>query len=351
MIPIKLAKQAHFSGRAFFSELAARLPENGGRPDYEDLQRVADIYPARITKNFLELIQKVDDPIYRQFVPSVEELAECGEADPLAEQACSPVEGILHRYPDRVVLLASSGCPVRCRFCLRKRLWAKEGDGAPADLEPALGYIKNTPAIKEVILSGGDPLMMENDRLEDLLARLATISHVRVLRIHTRVPAAQPERVSQNLLETLGRHKPIFVNIHVNHPLELSAPAAKAIGLMVDAGLVLGSQTVLLKGVNDNSKTLEALFADLYTLRVRPYYLHHLDRVKGVAHFIVPIKKGLELMEGLRQRIGGMTLPAFVLDLPGGWGKVRLDSNSMKYLGQGKWQVKDFAGQTHEYQE
>ncbi|MDI6795781.1 MAG: KamA family radical SAM protein [Desulfatibacillaceae bacterium] len=351
MIPIDLAKQTYFSGSAFFSGLAAQLPDSGRGLDPVELQRVAEIYPAKITSGFLDLIKEIDDPVYRQFVPSVEELAECGEADPLAEQACSPVGAILHRYPDRVVLLASNCCPVRCRFCLRKRLWAKEGQGAPANLEPALGYIKNTPAIREVILSGGDPLMMDDQSLKDLLAQLAAISHVKALRIHTRVPAAMPERISQNLLEILARHRPLFVNIHVNHPLELLPQAAKAIGLMADAGLVLGSQSVLLKGVNDNAKTLEALFADLYALRVRPYYLHHLDRVKGVAHFVVPIQRGLEMMDGLRQRIGGMSLPAYVLDLPGGWGKVRLDSHSVKYLGRGRWQARDFAGSTRIYTE
>jgi lysine 2,3-aminomutase len=351
MTPDSSGKQILFSNSAFLRELAARLPDKGRGPDYQALQKVADIYPAKITIGFFDLIQEVDDPIYRQFVPSVEELAECGEADPLAEQACSPVEGILHRYPDRVVLLAQNRCPVRCRFCLRKRLWAKGGEGRPADLEPALGYIKNTPAIKEVILSGGDPLMMTDESLDGLLAALSAVGHVRVVRIHTRVPTALPERITPNLLNMLTRYKPLFVNIHVNHPVELSAPAATAIGLMADAGLPLGSQSVLLKGVNDETNTLESLFAGLYELRVRPYYLHHLDRIKGVAHFAVPVKKGLLLMESLRRRTGGMNLPAFVLDLPGGWGKVRLDSNQVKELEPGLWQARDFSGRIHIYKE
>ncbi|MBU2490104.1 MAG: KamA family radical SAM protein [Proteobacteria bacterium] len=308
--------------------------------DARGVARATAGHPALVNPYFLSLIRSADDPLGRQVVPDPREADDPSGPDPLAEESMSPAPGLVHRYPDRVLLLAETRCAVRCRYCMRKRL---AGESAP-DPGPALAYIRDNPGVREVILSGGDPLMMETGRLEDLLARLKAIPHVEVLRIHSRVPGALPERISPDLAAMLARFHPLYVNIQFNHPAELTPQAGRACGLLAETGIPLGSQTVLLAGVNDRAETLAALFRGLLALRVRPYYLHHLDRVPGTAHFQVPLSRGLRILEDLRGRLPGIAVPQYMVDLPGGGGKVPVTPRYILGRQGGAWLIRDVDG-------
>lgn len=303
--------------------------------DPASLREVAARYPLRITPYYLNLIEAPDDPIWRQCVPDPRELDAAGlPADPLAEERLAPVPGLVHRYPDRALLLACGECAVYCRFCTRKR---QVGCGAMAAagsrLEAALAYIATTPTIREVILSGGDPLLLPDAALDDLLGRLRAIPHVRTLRIHSRVPATLPQRITPQLCSVLRRYHPLWLNTHFNHPRELAPEAADACALLADAGIPLGNQTVLLVGVNDAAPVLAELCTGLIELRVRPYYLHHLDLTAGTAHFRTAVEAGLALVEELRGTVPGLAIPQYVIDTPGGRGKVPLLPNYIEQLG------------------
>ncbi len=287
--------------------------------DKEEISRVAARFPMRINPYFLSLIKKPHGPLWLQAVPGAEELLDPAPEDPLCEDARSPAPGILHRYPDRVVFLVESQCALYCRYCMRKR---RVGRAAIQDRDKGLSYIRNNPQVREVVLSGGDPLIMEDGPLFSLLESLYKIPHVEVLRIHTRVPGVLPQRITPGLAKGLGRFAPLFMNIQFNHPDEITHEAEQALALLAEAGIPLGSQTVLLAGVNDDPRILAELFRGLLKIRVRPYYLHQLDRVRGTGHFHVPLNKGLRIMEKLRGRISGMAVPHFMIDLPGGGGKV-----------------------------
>ncbi|MBS3733164.1 MAG: KamA family radical SAM protein [Desulfobacterales bacterium] len=283
-------------------------------------------YPARINSYALDLLGRTGEPIWRQLVPHREELDEAGlpEADPLCETEQSPADGIIHRYPDRVLFTVSTQCAVYCRHCMRKR---EVGSGTPGTAKlvgAGLAYIADTPAIKEVILSGGDPLMLGDDRLSYILARIRAIDHVELVRIHTRAPAMLPARITNDLVRVLSRFHPLYVNIQFNHPDELSSDAVEACSRLADAGIPLGAQSVLLAGVNDDSGVMTVLMRKLLAARVRPYYLHHPDPIKGTAHFRVPLERGLSILEALRGRVSGMGVPQYMIDLPGGGGKVPL---------------------------
>lgn len=288
---------------------------------------VAAVYPFRVSPSYEALIRQRGDAIWRQCIPDIRELDDDGQpADPLAETSLSPVPGLIHRYPDRAVLLVSNRCPVYCRFCMRKR-HIGGGSDAPLDddaLERALVYIAATPAIRDVILSGGDPLMLDDASLHHVLQRLRTISHVAVIRIGTRIPVTLPERVTPELCSMLKRFHPLYVNTHFNHPAEITAESAAACNLLADAGIALGNQTVLLRGVNDDVAVMAELMTGLLGMRVRPYYLHQMDLVKGTAHFRTSVATGLEIIRGLRGHISGLAVPHYVIDLPGGKGKVPL---------------------------
>jgi lysine 2,3-aminomutase len=266
------------------------------------------------------LIEAEDDPIHRQFVPHPDELAPTqGEsADPIGDDALSPLPGIVHRYPDRVLLKPLLACPVYCRFCFRRE-HVGPGGGVltPAQLDAAIAYVAARPALREVILTGGDPLMLSPRRLSALLGRLAVIPHVELLRIHTRVPVADPARVTPALAAALAG--PVWVVVHANHAREFTAAAAAALARL--PAPLLG-QSVLLRGVNDSAEALEALFRAMLRARVKPYYLHQLDRAPGTARFHVPIEEGRALLAALRGRVTGLAWPTYVLDIPGGHGKV-----------------------------
>jgi lysine 2,3-aminomutase len=326
---------------------ASRLPE---------LQRVAERYAVAITPAVAGLIDRddPDDPIARQFVPDLAELTVTKDerADPIGDLTHSPVEGIVHRYPDRVLLKAVHVCPVYCRFCFRREMVGPEGLGTltPEQMDAAIGYIRAHTEIWEVILTGGDPLVLSARRLHEMMARLSDIEHVKVVRFHTRVPVVEPERVDDKLVAALkASGKATYLAVHANHPRELTEAARAAIGRMVDAGIVLLSQTVLLRGVNDDPDTLAALMRGFVETRVRPYYLHHPDLAPGTSHFRVPIDEGQRLVTGLRGRISGLAQPTYVLDIPGGHGKAPIMAANIRSSGDGCYTVSDWRGGEHRY--
>jgi lysine 2,3-aminomutase len=316
------------------------------------LEAVAGRYAVAVSPAMAALIDPADpaDPIARQFVPRPEELDHRPEelADPIGDAAHSPVPGIVHRYPDRVLLTLLHVCPVYCRFCFRRE---KVGPGAeavlPADqAESALDYIAAHPAIWEVILTGGDPLALSPRRIAAVMARLAAIDHVRIVRFHTRVPVVAPENVTPALVEALrASGKTTYVALHCNHPRELTAAARAACTQLHEAGISLVSQTVLLRGVNDDAGVLAELMRSFVALRIRPYYLHHGDLAPGTSHFRVPLEEGQALMRALRGRVSGLCQPTYVLDIPGGHGKVPVGPD---YVGGGT--VTDPWGVTHDYE-
>jgi lysine 2,3-aminomutase len=327
-------------------ELAQLLPI-----DQAAVARVCAHYPLRIPHYYLRLIEMQDDPIWRQCIPAAEEL-ESGPGlcpDPLAEAEFSPVPGLVHRHPDRALLLVSSSCPMNCRFCFRKnRLAAGELDFRFSALEQAIGYLENQPEIREIILTGGEPLLLSDLLLETLLKQLRRVPQLQLIRIHTRIPAVLPSRITEKLVALLGRQQPLFLNTHFNHPRELTPEAERACARLADAGIPLGNQTVLLRGVNDQAEILKNLFQGLLRLRIRPYYLHQMDLTTGTGHFRTPLKKGIELIDSLQRQLSGMAIPHFVVDLPGGAGKVPLSSERLTRTGS-RWQIRSSNGQLIDY--
>ncbi|AMV73309.1 KamA family radical SAM protein [Desulfuromonas carbonis] len=304
--------------------------------DPAPLARVAARYPLRITPHYLALLQGPDDPLWRQCVPDLRELDAMGLVDdPLAEEAQAPVPAVVHRYPDRALLLAGNSCALYCRFCTRKR---KVGCAAAllsfGALLDGIAYIERTPAIRDVLLSGGDPLLLSDGLLGEVLGRLQKIPHVEMIRIGSRVPVTLPERVTDNLCNLLRRHHPLYLNTHFNHPRELTPAAAEACRKLAAAGVPLGNQTVLLKGVNDDAQTMLELLRGLLQIRVRPYYLHQMDLVAGTGHFRTRVETGLEIMRALRGQVTGLAIPHYVIDLPGGKGKVPLLPETIKAMGE-----------------
>jgi lysine 2,3-aminomutase len=323
-----------------------------GRDRLAALQQVAARYAVAITPAIAGLVDRSDpdDPIARQFVPDARELSkEPDESnDPIGDHACSPVEGIVHRYPDRVLLKLVNACAVYCRFCFRREMVGPGRGGlSPRALAAALDYVRARPQIWEIILTGGDPLVLSARRLAEVMRELAAIAHVKVLRVHTRVPVAAPERVSPALVRALRvKDKASFVVLHANHPRELSAKARGACARLIDAGIPMLAQTVLLRGVNDDAETLGALMRALIECRIKPYYLHHADLAPGTAHFRTTIAHGQALMRALHGRTSGLCQPAYVLDIPGGYGKSPIGPT---YLNEYGSVVEDFNGRRHAY--
>jgi lysine 2,3-aminomutase len=333
---------------------AAELIEAGlyNEADFAALQRIASRYAVAITPAIADLIDPNDphDPIARQFVPDARELVqhEAESADPIGDDAHSPVQGIVHRYPDRVLLKVVNACAVYCRFCFRREM-VGPGRGAlsPKALGAALGYIRATPQIWEVILTGGDPLVLSSRRLKAVMAELAAIDHVKILRVHTRLPVAAPERITPTLVRALRvPGKASYVVLHANHPRELTAAARAACARLIDAGIPMLSQSVLLRGVNDDVATMSALLRDLVECRIKPYYLHHADLAPGTAHLRTSIAEGQALMRALHGRVSGLCQPAYVLDIPGGFGKSPIGP---RYLSDDGAVVEDFSGRRHCY--
>ena len=284
----------------------------------DPLQTVVERYPMKITPYYFGLIKEPGDPIWRQCVPDPLELKDDNlPVDPLNEEGLTPVPMLIHRYPNRVVLLVSSACPTLCRFCMRKRKVGGQEVNKVNPIEDGLNYIQKTPIIRDVILSGGDPLLLSDEVLEDILSRLRKIPHLEIIRINTRTPVTLPERITIHLCEMLKRYHPLYINTHFNHPIEITRQSAEACSRLADAGIPLGNQTVLLKGVNDDPTVMKRLMQKLLTIRVRPYYIHQMDLVKGTGYFRTSVEEGLEIMAELRGHTSGMAIPYYVIDLPG----------------------------------
>jgi lysine 2,3-aminomutase len=297
--------------------------------DVAALGATAARYAVAITPEMATLIRgsPANDPIARQFVPTSAELETTADesVDPIGDARHTAMPGVVHRYPDRVLLKVTHACPVYCRFCFRREMVGPSGEQAlaPETLEAALAYIAARPEIFEVILTGGDPLILSPRRIADLTRRLQSIPHIQVLRWHTRVPVVDPGRIDGDLVAALrAGGKAVYVGIHSNHVRELTPAARAAIGRLADAGIALVSQTVLLRGVNDDAATLEALMRAFVSLRIKPYYLHHPDAAPGTGHFRLSIEEGQAIVRALRGRLSGLAQPTYVLDIPGGVAKV-----------------------------
>ena len=304
--------------------LAARFgPEHF--PELDRLRQAAENFEFRISPAMVDLIKSPDDPIWRQYVPSVQELeVHDGIVDSLDEDAHSPVPNITHRYPDRALFLVSPVCASYCRFCTRRR---KVGDPEKipmSQLESAFQYLEQHTEIRDVIMSGGDPLLLSDRRIDDILKRLRAIPHLEVIRIGSRVPCHLPERITPELCAILRKYHPFYINTHFNHPDELTPAAVHGLGMLADAGIPLGCQTVLLKGVNDDAAVMKKLMQKLLAARVRPYYIYMCDQVAGAEHFRTTVEKGLEIVKAIRGWTSGLAVPHFVIDAPGGGGKIPL---------------------------
>lgn len=327
--------------------------------DKDELKKICSNYPMRIPDYYLSLIKEKGDGVYKQCIPSSAEIYDiCGEEDPLHEepehQKRKNVPCLLtHRYPDRVLFRISNSCAMYCRFCTRKR---KVGDinknPTWEEMAKAILYIKQHQEIRDVILSGGDPLMLPNKLLEKIIKAIHSIISKRengIIRIGTRIPCVLPQRITEELCDILKKYHPIYINTHFNHPNEITPESRKACEMLANAGIPLGNQTVLLKGVNDNPETMKKLMLGLLSMRVRPYYIYQCDPVKGANHFRTRVEKGLEIYKSLRGHTSGLAVPQFVIDAPGGGGKIPLLPEYVQSIDNEKVVLKNYEGNIHEY--
>jgi len=315
-----------------------------------DILQVVSIYPMLINPYYLRLIKEKGDAIYRQAVPDIREITRSeGFVDPLNEEALSPVPGITHKYPDRVLFLVSGRCAMYCRFCNRKRKVGRSSMVSKETIMEGISYIKATKEIRDVLLSGGDPLMLTDEELFMILGELRSISHVEIIRIGTRIPCSLPQRITKRLADMLKGFHPLYINTHFNHPSEITPQAAFACSLLADAGIPLGCQTVLLKGVNDDVILIKELMLKLLNIRVRPYYLFQADLVKGTSHFWTDIKKGIEIISQLQGNISGLGIPSFVIDLPGGGGKIPITPDYIRGIKGDEYIMRNYLGDEYRY--
>ena len=322
------------------------------------LEKVVDNFSLSISEQMTQLIDKTnpDDPIAKQFVPSIKELDifPIERADPIGDEAYTTVKGIIHRYPDRCLFTPVHVCSVYCRFCFRReKIGTSSETMTPLELEAAFAYINDHTEIWEVILTGGDPLILKPTVIKTLLTRLNAIKHVDVIRIHTRVPVVQSHRINSEMISALKGDKPIYVVLHANHPNEFTPEAMRACAALIDAGIPMLSQTILLKNINDNIEVLSTLMRCFIKNRIKPYYLHHADLARGTHHFRTTLAEGQRLMKQLRGRFSGICQPMYVLDIPGGYGKVPIGP---PYIGaqeegddEARYWVEDYLGNFHQY--
>lgn len=326
-----------------------------------DTQRTSEpadrlVFPHRLTPYLKDKLQGRDenDPLVKQYMPHPAEsdIAPEEKADPIGDQAHSPVKGIVHRHADRVLLKIVSVCAVYCRYCFRRDMIGPGHRGlSESELQTALTYIERHPDIREVILTGGDPLVLSPEKLRRVLFRLDQIPRLNDIRIHTRVPVADPVRVNDDLVRALSLRKPLYMCLHINHAVDLMPEVEKAIARLRDADVILLSQSVLLKGVNDNAADLTELCRRLTALGIVPYYIHHPDLAPGTRHFRLPLRRGIALMREVRSRLPGFACPAYMIDIPGGYGKVPADSGHVEDRHDGTYEIRDYAGTTHIYKD
>lgn len=320
----------------------------------EAIEKCLEHFKMAITPYYAMLIEpdNPDCPIKKQAVPSLKEFTydACDMDDPLCEEQFSPVEGIVHRYPDRVLFVLTHKCSMYCRHCTRRRLVGCEDFSLSNDkLEKAIDYIRQNSKIRDVLLSGGDPLVMSDLWLENIIKKLREIPHVEIIRIGTRTPVVLPMRITDDLLKMLRKYQPIWINTHFNHPNEITAESSRACEKIIDAGIPLGNQSVLLRGINDNAETLKELFIKLVKIRVRPYYLYQCDVSKGIGHFRTPVSQGIEIMKNIRGYISGFAVPEFVIDAPGGGGKTPVNPEYIISLDDKQAVLKNYEGKIYIY--
>lgn len=307
-----------------------------------------------ITPHFFNLIDRDDPdcPIRRQMIPRIEEGWNAPEevADPCGEDSHMPVPGLVHRYPDRVLFLVTDRCASYCRYCTRSRVVSGVGEQQlETQWEAAFRYLEKTPQVRDVLLSGGDPLLFSDDRLDRILTRLRSIPHIQFLRIGSRIPIFLPQRITPALCEMLKKHHPLFISIHTNHPRELTSEVRDALGRLADAGIPIGNQSVLLRGVNDSVEIQKTLVHKLLMCRVRPYYLYQCDLIHGSSHLRTPVAEGVDIIEGLRGHTSGYAVPQFVIDGPGGGGKIPINPNYIVETSSGRVTLRNFEGNIFEY--
>ena len=313
------------------------------------IKEVIDKFSMEVTPHVLNVIKTADknNAISAQFVPNIQELQEHPDelTDPIGDEINSPLPGVIHRYKDRVLFNTIQTCAVYCRFCFRREnVGPGEGGLTPSQIDDAIDYVRQHNEIWEVILSGGDPLVLSPRRLASLIERLSAIQHVGIIRLHTRVPCVAPEKITPDVISALKKHTAVYIVIHTNHADEITPEVSEKLAVLADAGIPLLSQTVLLKDINDNPDTLTALFRRLLENRVKPYYLHHGDLAKGTGHFRTTIKKCQDILKKMRGPVSGLCQPHYVLDLPGGHGKVPVGHQYLHELSEGSYQIDDVHG-------
>jgi lysine 2,3-aminomutase len=318
--------------------------------DIDEINEVGAVYPMRIPRYYYNLIREKGDPIWLQSVPTIQELHDTdAPEDPLHEDDDSPVPRLTHRYPDRVLLLITDRCPMYCRFCTRKRMVGRTSDITERTVTAGIEYIRAHTEIRDVLLSGGDPLMVSDAKLESIISRLRTIPHVEIVRIGTKFPCVLPSRITDDLCNMLKKYHPIFINTHFNHPREITPEARAACERLANAGIPVGCQTVLLKGVNDDPETLKELMHKLLMMRVRPYYLYQADLTRGTNHFRTRVEIGLQIMQALRGYTTGFAVPQFVIDAPGGGGKIPLMPEYVVSFDEKEIVLRNFEGRLFRY--
>ena len=318
--------------------------------DAEEVNAICKTYPMRIPRYYYNLIRKKGDPLWRQSVPSLVELMDdSSPEDPLNEEEDSPVPKLTHRYPDRVLLLVTDRCPMYCRFCTRKRMVGRASTITEKTIAMGIDYIRGHKEIRDVLLSGGDPLMLSDRKLERIISRLRAIRHVEIIRIGTKFPCVLPSRISDSLCNMLKKYQPIYVNTHFNHPREITPQAREACERLADAGIPVGCQSVLMKGVNDDPKVLKDLMHKLLMMRVRPYYLYQADLTRGTNHFRTRVEVGLKIMDALRGHTTGFGVPQLVIDAPGGGGKIPLMPEYIVSLDEKEIILRNFEGKQYCY--
>lgn len=320
--------------------------------DRKVAEELDEFFQARINPYYLSLIRYPGDPIWKQCVPDKIELDDLeGFEDPLQEDAMSPVPNITHRYPDRALFLTTSQCGMYCRFCTRKRKVGNSDKISMKELESAFKYLEKHTEIRDVVMSGGDPLMLTDTMLEKILKRLRQIPHIEIIRIGSKMPCVLPHRITPKLVEMIKKYHPIYVNTHFNHPWEITPESTKACEMLANAGIPVSNQAVLMKGVNDDAEVMKELFTKLLKIRVRPYYLYMADETRGANHFRTSLDKGLEIIEKLRGHTSGLAVPHFVIDAPGGGGKIPVIPQYLLHRGDGRIVMRNYKNEVFVYRE